>query len=335
MSQSPICGCGRIDVHAHFLPEVYLNALAKHGLTKVDGGMPLPQWNTAVALSTMDKLEIETAIISLSSPSTHFLAVEEKPDLCRQVNLAGHALTIEHPDRFGFFASLPLPDIDAALAEIEHAFDVLNVDGVILETNINGEYLGASRFAPIFEELNRRRVVVFLHPTSPICLDALSPTRPAPLLEFPLDTTRTIVDLIYTRTIQSNPDIKFIVPHGGAALPALVARIAAFANVSFIEPRPASEQDVFDTLARLYYDLALSSHPTAFAALRNLAPLTNILFGSDWPFTPDIGVARGIYQLTAQNGLSETDLQSINRTNAERLFPRFARMDRSEQKQTI
>lgn len=131
--------------------------------------------------------------------------------------------------------------------------------------------------------------------------------------------------MLYNRTIQSNPGINFIVPHGGAALPALISRIAAFANVPFIEPRPASEQGVFDTLGRLHYDLALSTHPTALAALRNLTPLTNILFGSDWPFTPDIGVARGIYQLTAQNGLTEGDLQAINRTNAELLFPRFAR----------
>lgn len=325
MSLSPICGCGRIDVHAHFLPDVYANALAKHGLTLLDGGMPIPQWNTALALSTMDKLEIETAIISLSSPSIHFVPAKEKEDLCRQVNLAGHALTHAHPGRFGFFATLPLPNVDAALGEIEHAFGSLKVDGVILETNISGEYLGSARFAPIFEELNRRKAVVFLHPTSPTCLHALSPTRPAPLLEFPLDTTRTIVDMLYNRTIQSNPDIKFIVPHGGAALPALISRIAAFANVPFIEPRPASEQDVFDTLGRLYYDLALSTHPTVLAALRNLTPLTNILFGSDWPFTPDIGVARGIYQLTAQSGLPEADLQAINRTNAERLFPRFAR----------
>ena len=170
-----VCKCGRIDVHAHFLPEVYTTALARHGLTRLDGGMPIPTWNTALALATMDKLEIETAIISLSSPSTHFLPVQEKPDLCRHVNLAGHALTVEHPDRFGFFASLPLPDVDAALREIAYAFDQLHVDGIILESNINGEYLGSARFAPVFSELNRQRAVVFIHPTSPACLDVLSP----------------------------------------------------------------------------------------------------------------------------------------------------------------
>jgi len=322
---TPICACGQIDVHAHFLPEVYMAALAKHGLTRLDGGMPIPTWNSTLALTTMDKLEIDTAILSVSSPSTHFLPIEEKPDLCRWVNLAGHALTTAHPDRFGFFASLPLPDVDAALREIDHAFDTLAVDGVIIETNINGEYLGSPRFAPVFAELNRREAVVFLHPTSPACLDVLSPTRPAPLLEFPLDTTRTIVDMLYSRTIQSNPDIRFIIPHGGAALPALVSRIAAFAALPFIQNRPASEQEVFETLAGLHYDLALSAHPTAFSALRNLAPLSQILFGSDWPFTPEPGVLRNLRLLTTQNGLSDAEIRQLTRGNAERLFPKFTR----------
>jgi predicted TIM-barrel fold metal-dependent hydrolase len=319
-----ICRCGRIDVHAHFLPQCYTDALAARGMTTLDGGMPVPQWSPDAALKTMDKLEIETAIISLSSPSTHFLPVEEKPALCRKVNLAGHALMVEHGKRFGFFASLPLPDIDRALAEVAYAFDELHVDGIVLETNINGAYLGAPQFAPLFQELNRRRAVVFLHPTSPACLAQLSLGRPAPLLEFPLDTTRTIVDLLYNRTIQNNPDIRLIIPHGGAALPALAARIAAFANVPFINPRPSSEPEVFETLARLYYDTALSTHPMSLSGLRRLAPLTQILFGSDWPFTPEMGVARAIHQLVNDNGLPDNDLAAIARKNAERLFPRLA-----------
>jgi predicted TIM-barrel fold metal-dependent hydrolase len=319
-----ICRCGRIDVHAHFLPRCYTDALAARSITKLDGGMPIPAWSSDAALRTMDKFEIETAIISLSSPSTHFLPVEEKPALCRQVNLAGRALMTEHGDRFGFFASLPLPDMDRALNEVAYVFDELQVDGVVLEMNINGTYLGSPHFAPLFQALNRRRAVVFLHPTSPACLEQLSLGRPAPLLEFPLDTTRTVVDLLYNRTIQDNPDIRFIIPHGGAALPALAARIAAFANVPFINPRPTSEPEVFETLARLYYDTALCAHPIALSALRRLAPVTQILFGSDWPFTPEMGVARAIHQIVNDNELPDTDLRAIARTNAERLFARLA-----------
>lgn len=322
------CACGRIDVHQHFLPDFYAEALAKAGLTTVDGGMPIPVWSADAALEMMDRQEIATAMISLSSPSTHFLAPTSRGALVRQVNEAGAALMAAHPGRFGFFATLPLPDVEAALAEMRHAFDVLGVDGVILETNIDGAYLGAPAFAPIFAELNRRQAALFLHPTSPACFEAVGLGRPAPMLEFPLDTTRVLVDLLYSRTLQTHPDIKVIVPHGGAALPALVARIAAFANLPFINPRPASEAEVFETLARLYYDVALSGHPVAFAGLQRLAPITQVLFGSDWPFTPEMGVARNIHQL-AGNGLSEADMQAVARENAERIFPRLAALRRA------
>ncbi|WP_312162058.1 amidohydrolase family protein [Phenylobacterium sp.] len=322
------CACGRIDVHSHFLPDVYGEALAKAGLTSLDGGMPIPAWSAAAAIEMMDRQQIDTAMVSLSSPSAHFLPQAERPALCRQVNAAGAALVRDYPGRFGFFASLPMPDVEAALAEIAYAFDRLGVDGVILETNSDGEYLGSPRFAPVFAELNRRGAVVFLHPTSPACFEQVGLGRPAPMLEFPLDTTRTIVDLLYSRTLQANPDLKVIVPHGGAALPALVARIAAFANLPFIAPRPASEEEVFETLRRLYYDVALSAHPVALEGLRRIAPITQILFGSDWPFTPEFGVARNLHQLTNDNGLSEADLQAIARTNAERVFPRLVQLSK-------
>lgn len=318
------CACGRIDVHAHFLPEVYARALAQAGMRTLDGGFPVPRWSAEAAIEMMDRQEIATAMVSLSSPSAHFLPPAERPALVREVNDAGAGLMRSDPGRFGYFATLPMPDVAASLAEMRRAFDELGADGVVLQTNTDGIYLGAPAFAPIFAELNRRKATLFLHPTSPACFEALSLGRPAPLLEFPLDTTRTIVDLLYARTLQTNPDINLIVPHGGAALPALIARIAAFAGVPFVEPRPASEAEVFETLERLYYDVALSAHPVPFAALRRIAPITQILFGSDWPFTPEAGVARNIRQLTQSNDLSEGEARAIARENAERVFPRLA-----------
>jgi predicted TIM-barrel fold metal-dependent hydrolase len=315
---------GRIDAHAHFLPDVYAAALSQAGLTRLDGGFPVPAWSAAAAIEMMDRQDIATAMVSLSSPSTHFLPPAERPSLARRVNDAGAELLRSHPGRFGYFASLPAPDVAATLDEIERAHDELGADGVVLMTNVDGSYLGSPAFAPIFEELNRRRATLFLHPTSPACLDALALGRPAPLLEFPLDTTRTIVDLVYNRTLQRNPNVTVIVPHGGAALPSLIARIAAFANLPFIEPRPASEAEVFETLERLYYDVALSAHPLPFASLRRLVPVTQILFGSDWPFTPEAGVARNIGHLAA-NTLAADEARAIARANAERIFPRLAK----------
>lgn len=317
------CVCGRVDVHAHFLPDFYVEALGRAGLKTVDGGMPVPTWSEEAALEVMDRQGIATAIVSLSSPSTHFLPEGERRALSRRINEAGRDLMAAHPDRFGFFATLPLPDVEGALAEIDHAFERLGVDGVILESNVDGEYLGSPRFAPVFAELDRRKAVVFIHPTSPACFGALGLGRPAPLLEFPLDTTRTVVDLIYNRTLQTYPGLKVIVPHGGGALPGLAARIAAFANLPFITPRPVSEQEAFEALQGLYYDVALAGHPMAFGALRGLAPIGQILFGSDWPFTPELGVARNIRVLSEGNGLSEADLKAIARENAERVFPRL------------
>jgi len=319
------CACGRIDVHAHFLPDCYARALADAGLRTLDGGFPVPKWSAAAALEVMDRQQIATAIVSLSSPSAHFLPPADRPALVRQVNDAGAELMRGQPGRFGYFATLPMPDVAASLAELRRAFDELGADGVVLQTNTDGLYLGAPAFAPLFAELNRRRAALFLHPTSPACFEAVGLGRPAPLLEFPLDTTRTIVDLLYARTLRTNPEIKVIVPHGGAALPALIARIAAFAGLPFIEPRPASEAEVFETLERLYYDVALSAHPVPFAALRRIAPITQILFGSDWPFTPEPGVARNIGQLASANGLGEAEARAVARQNAERVFPRLAR----------
>ena len=312
-----------MDVHAHFLPECYAAALSKAGMTTLDGGFPVPAWSETAALEVMDRQGIATALISLSSPSTHFLPDNEKPKLVREVNEAGAALAHAHPKRFGFFASLPMPDVAASLSEIAYSYDKLGVDGVILETNINGAYLGSPQFAPVFAELNRRGATLFLHPTSPACFEQLALGRPAPLLEFPLDTTRTIVDMLYNRVLQTNPDIKVIVPHGGAALTALAARIAAFANIPFINPRPASEDEVWEALSKFYYDLALSAHQVPFAALRAIAPLSQIMFGSDWPFTPEFGVARNIGQLKASEGLSVSDACAIAHENAARVFPKL------------
>jgi predicted TIM-barrel fold metal-dependent hydrolase len=320
------CGCGRIDVHAHFIPQCYAEALDRAGMRFVDGGFPVPAWSEEAALETMDRLDIETSLISLTSPSTHFLPVAERPALCRKVNMSGADLAQRRPDRFGYLAALPLNDVPASLDELSFCFDELGVDGVILETNVDGVYLGAPELESLFAELNRRGAVVLIHPTSPACFDAVALGRPAPMIEFPIDTARTLTDLIYARRLQTNPEIKVIVPHGGGAMPALAARIAAFANLPFLRPRPESEAEVFEVLARLYYDLALAAHPTTLAGLRALAPLSQMVFGSDWPFTPEFGVARNLGLLTGNSDWSAEALAAIWRENAERLFPRLKRL---------
>jgi predicted TIM-barrel fold metal-dependent hydrolase len=311
-----------VDVHMHFLPECYREALAAAGMATLDGGIPIPQWSEDLALKTMDELGIESALLSISSPSIRFLDGQAELDLCRNVNLAGADLVARHPDRFGLMATLPLPETDAALAEIAFALDQLEADGVVIETNIRGIYLGDQRLAPMFDELDHRGAVVFLHPTSPACFEAVALGRPAPMTEFPLDTTRTVVDLLYSGTLLRCSDLKIIVPHGGGAVPALAQRIAGVAARPYLNPRPKDEEEVYRLLASLYYDVVQSGHAAPLSALRHIAPVDHLLFGSDWPFGKVETVKRNV-RFVEDSDLSDQDLALIGRENAHRLFPRF------------
>lgn len=313
-----------IDVHMHFLPDCYRQALDSAGLKTLDGGMPIPEWSEDLALATMDRLGIETAMLSISSPSVRFVQGAAELKLCRDVNRAGADLVKRRPDRFGLLATLPMLDVAGAVDEANFVLDELGADGVVIETNIRGTYLGDPELAPLFDELNRREIVVFLHPTSPACFASLASGRPAPLIEFPIDTTRAVVDLLYSGTLKRCPGLKLIVPHGGGAIPVLAPRIAAFASRSFIDPKPSDQAEVFRMLASLHYDVVQSGHPAPFSALCRIAKIENLLFGSDWPFGPAEGVARNFASIAAA-GLSAGELAMIARDNALRLFPRLAR----------
>jgi predicted TIM-barrel fold metal-dependent hydrolase len=315
-------GARLIDVHMHYLPAGYRDALAAAGLDRLDGGMPIPDWSEALALNAMDRLGIETAMLSITSPSVRFLDGAAETRLCREVNDAGADLVRRYPGRFGLFATLPLPDPEAALAEIAYAFDALGADGVVMETNIRGMYLGDPELAPVFEELDRRAAVVFLHPTTPACFEKVALGRPAPMIEYPMDTTRTVVDLIYSGALARYDRLRVIVPHGGGALPVLAPRIAAFAGRPYIEPRPGDPAAVFALLRRLYYDTVQSGHPAPLSALREIADPERLLFGTDWPFGPVESALLNMERLAASD-MSDTDLALMGRHNAHGLFPRL------------
>ncbi len=320
------CACGRIDVHAHYLPAPYRRALAEAGLTKLDGGIPVPEWSADAHLALMTQYGISTSLLSVSSPGLHFLDSAKAVRMAREVNEAGAALSREHPGKFGFFASLPLPDIDAALAEIAFAFDHLGADGICLETNIKGMYLGAPAFAPIFDALEQRKAVVFLHPTSPQCLEQIGMGFPAPLLEFPFDTARSAVSLIFSGALRRRPHLRVILSHGGGALPALVARIAMVAQTPLASPRPeGGAVEVLEEVRRLYFDLALSATPTTLNTLLQITSLSHILFGTDYPFAPPpaIKVNTAFYD-KLMDGLTPDQRRMIDYGNAAELFPRIA-----------
>jgi 6-methylsalicylate decarboxylase len=229
-------------------------------------------------------------------------------DLAQAVNDAGRKAVVDHPGRFGLLASLPLPDVDATVAEIGRSLDELQADGFVLLTNVAGTYVSDPSFEPVWRELDRRRARVLLHPTSPACWEHTSFGRARPMVEFLFDTTRTVVDLILGGTLARHPNVQLIIPHAGATLPLLADRVAAVA--AFFEP----DADVGGGLARLHYDLAGLTMPLHLDALRTIAPAEHFHYGSDWPFTPEPVVAAAAERLEP--------LTDELRTNTEQLFPR-------------
>ena len=278
----------RIDVHTHFLPESYRAAASAAGHAQPDGMPALPEWSAAEHVAVMDRQGIATAMLSISSPGVHYGDDAAARDLARAVNEEGHRAVVDHPGRFGQFASLPIPDVDGAIAEIAHCYDRLDVDGVALLTNVGGTYLGDAALGPVFAELNRRHARVFIHPTSPPCFERLSFGRPRPMLEFLLDTTRAVVDLVLGGTIARHPDIEFIVPHCGATLPMIADRVAAFALILGGD----ASGDVLGDLARLHYDLAGFPVPRQLDAILTITTVEHLHYGSDYPFTPEFVVER-------------------------------------------
>lgn len=313
---------GLIDVHAHCLPAAYRRAAQHAGMTSFDGGIPIPDWDIPQALGFMDRNHIATQVLSLASPPVHTLARHRTVTLARRANDELADITATHPDRFTATAVLPLPDVAATLEAIDYCFDELDVCGATLFTHYDGHYLGDPLYEPVFAALNHRQALVLLHPTSPAGIDRTHLGRPAPAIEFPLDTTRAVVNLLYTRTLTRYPHLRVVVPHAGAAVPALAWRIARFADDL---PMPGKAADltsaaVMDQIRGLYFDVALGANTHALAALLTLADPTRILFGSDYPFAPETVMQDNTAELLSSPHLTDNMRESIGHRNAMELL---------------
>ncbi len=309
-----------IDVHAHFLPAQYREALAAAGIDRPDGMPRVPTWSADDHLAMMNRVGIDAAVLSVSSPGVQFGEGTSAADaiaLARHVNDVAAATIRDHPRRFGAFASLPLSNVEASLAEIERALDGLGLDGVNVLTNVAGVYLGDASLEPVMAELHRRRAVVFIHPTSPACWECTSLGFPRPMIEFPFDTTRAVTNLLLSGTLARYPDIRWIVPHAGGTLPFLASRIAGMSAVLGVDDPTA----IVAQLRRLHYDLAGSANTLVVATLLAFVNHSQILYGSDWPFTPEPSVTGGIAWVTTDNDqVTTAELTAA----AVRLFPRLA-----------
>jgi predicted TIM-barrel fold metal-dependent hydrolase len=302
---------GRIDVHAHYVPDGYRTALEEAGQHQPDGFPWIPEWSAEEHVQVMDRLGIARSLLSVSSPGVHLGHDGAAVDLAREVNEAGRRAVVDQPGRFGLLGSLPLPDVDAAVAEIAHCCDHLDADGFVLLTNVGGTYLGDPSFEPVFRELDRRAARVLVHPTSPPCWERTSFGRPRPMVEFLFDTTRAVVDLVLNGTVARHAALEILVPHAGATLPLVADRVAAFAALL------APEVDVLRDLGRLHFDLAGHAVPRQLDALRTMAAPDHLHYGSDFPFTPEPVAAAAAGRIEGVDGLA-TSL----RANTERLFTR-------------
>jgi 6-methylsalicylate decarboxylase len=301
-------GAWRIDVHHHVVPPQY-----------ADDSMPIKVPDTETQLNSMDNWRIRTAITSLT-PRVVLKNLDRLRDVARTCNEFQARMVLEHPSRFGSFALLPLPDVDGALEEITYALDILHLDGVGLFSSVNDRYLGDPLFDPVFDELNRRNAVVFVHPTH---CEAPAHTRlhaPPFVVEYVFDTTRAIVNLIFTATLSRYPDIRFIVAHGGGAAPFLAQRI------SMLEGHRHAQgvTDVIPTLRALYYEIASATAGYALRSLQELVDSTHILWGSDLPFVYGERLQEEVDHWQQYDGFDANGRSAVEEQNALRLFPRFA-----------
>lgn len=300
-----------IDVHHHFLPPFY-KPLAKGWLDKFATGVAaVMAWTPETSLSAMDEARVSRAVLSISSPGVHFGNDGEARDLARECNAYAASLGTRHPGRFAFFGALPMPDVEGAIREAEHSLALDGARGVGLLSNYGGRYLGEATFRPLFEWLNRRGAVVYVHPTDAPCCAGLVPEVATPLIEFPVDTARTIASLLWSGTLSAFPNLRFIFSHGGGAMPMVMERVVAmgFVDRSLMARVP---EGAVAALARLYVDTASVTGASAMAALTRWLPEGHILYGTDFPWG---GVASSRAAL-ARLGLPPERLAAIESGNA-------------------
>jgi len=301
----------RIDTHHHFsVPKLIAEAAAK-GVTQPG----LQDWTPQKSLDAMDKGGVATSILSISDPGVWFGDNAAARSLARECNDYAAKTMKDFPGRFGLFATLPMPDVEGSLREIEYAFDTLKVDGACLLSSYEGKYLGNPAFAPLMEELNRRKAVVFCHPFCAACgtQTTLSDGQNRGV-EFVFDTTRTIVSLLSNATVTKCPDIRFIWSHGGGTVPYITSRLNGVAQ--------KLPNGLIPELQKFYYDTAQAFSPYTLPSFKKLVPTSHILFGTDFPLGGGqvAAVSKGLID---NGGFSESELRAIDRENALELIPRL------------
>jgi 6-methylsalicylate decarboxylase len=321
-AQTPASSPYRLDVHQHFVSPAYLAFLnARNGTTPVPGLASWKGFTPARAVDGLDRVGIASAMVSLTAPGVWFGDATEARKLARELNeYAAASMVGAYKGRFGLFAVLPLPDVDGSLREIEHVLDTLKADGVGLLTSYGNQWLGDKAFVPVFEELNRRRAIVYVHPTDAACCPNMVPGVAAQMLEYPTDTTRTIINLVAGGTASRTPNVRYVFSHAGGTLTAVAGRFLGAQGDGASLAKPAEPDSRLHHLRRFYYDTAGAANPVNMQALKTLVSAGQIVFGTDAPFFDGAPIVQGLR--TA--GLTAEEIRAIERDNFLKLLPGFS-----------
>jgi 6-methylsalicylate decarboxylase len=302
----------RIDVHHHCLPPFFADAVKPQA---VPSG--LVGWTPERSLADMDTAATETAVVSMPrSPSGYTSAGDASRALARRINEFMAGVCRNSAGRFRFWAEVPLPDVDGAVREAAYALDTLGADGIGVATSYGPSWLGDPKFAPLWNELNARKAIVFAHPLSDQCCVNLMPGLGDAMIEYGTDTTRTIASIAFSGTAARYPDIRFIFCHAGGTAPYLIDRFRFQAR----DPKLASAlpHGIDYELQKFYYETAQAATPETIGALMKLVPAAHVLFGTDYPYRQSKEDVDGL----ATCGLRPAELQAIGRTNALALLGR-------------
>ena len=310
-----------VDIHHHMLPDFFWRA-TNEGDQPVDGIAP-PPWSRASTLSFLDDAGIDVAVTSISTPGVHTGDDAAARLLARQCNELAAEMIRDRPDRYAGFACLPLPDVDGALAELTYALDDLRLDGILLFSNVRGVYLGDPRFAPLFNELQRRAAVVFVHPNPSPDPSAHSLGLPDTLIDFTADTTRAVAQLHYGNTFARTPDIKYIFSHAGGTVPYLAKRFAIIDEMNAI-PGAEGRGNAAETFRRLYWDTAASWGDPVLRLLRDVVGIDRVVFGSDFPYVRRDIAVRSREDIEASPELTDGERTAVLGGTAMTLIPRLA-----------
>lgn len=311
-----------IDIHHHYFPPELLAAMngwqAKNHLPPVGGRVG--GWTPAASLADMDAAGTTTAILSLASMHGVWFDVpaDTIPALARHCNDFAAATVRAHPGRFGFFATLPLPNVTAALAEIGYALDTLHADGIGLSTSYGNVWPGDPSFMPVWEELNRRKAMVVFHPSAPNCCSGLQPGIGESYVEYPTDSARAALSLLFGGALAKYRDVKWTLCHAGGILPVLAGRIDALSGADAARLKTLAPDGIDAEWKRLYYDTANAAYPGPMAALLDEVPVSHVLFGTDYPYVTSPANRKALESLRLPAG----DLAAIQSGNANRLLGR-------------